>query len=196
MRKRLPGIEALQALESAARHQSFTRAAEELSLTQSAVCKQIAQLEDMLGVALFHRIKRRISLTEAGPRLCAWRARLPGTAGAPYPGLDGASGRRRVIELAAVPTFATRWLIPRLPLFHQAHPHITVNITTRSDPFIFTDTGFDACIHFGNGVWPGAEASWLFGEEMIPVCSPQLVSGGGASCTNRAIPLVAFVGPA
>ena len=177
MRKRLPGIEALQALESAARHQSFTRAAEELSLTQSAVCKQIAQLEDMLGVALFHRIKRRISLTEAGRayargvRDCLERLERHTLALMAHQGAEG------VIELAAVPTFATRWLIPRLPLFHQAHPHITVNITTRSDPFIFTETGFDACIHFGNGVWPGAEASWLFGEEMIPVCSPQLVCG-------------------
>lgn len=186
MRKRLPGIEALQALECAARHQSFTRAAEELALTQSAVCKQIAQLEDMLGVALFHRIKRRVSLTEAGRvyargvRDCLARLERHTLSLMAHQGSDG------VIELAAVPTFATRWLIPRLPQFYQQHPHVTVNITTRSDPFIFTDTGFDACIHFGNGVWPGAEAQWLFGEEMIPVCSPQLLAPGGVTPSRLA----------
>jgi DNA-binding transcriptional LysR family regulator len=76
-----------------------------------------------------------------------------------------------------IPTFATRWLIPRLPQFYAQHRHITLNLTTRAEPFLFTDTPFSAAIHFGNPVWPGTIAHHLFGEEIVPVCSPQLMDG-------------------
>lgn len=179
MRRKIPGTELLISFETAARHQSFTRAAAELSLTQSAVCRQIAALEALLGIPLFNRIKKRVSLTDAG-QLYARQVRI---------NLDrlerdtlsimahqGAGG---VLELAVIPTFATRWLIPRLGEFNRLHPEITLNLTTRAEPFMFTDTPFDAAIHFGDPIWPGATAEYLFGEEMVPVCSPKLLQGEG-----------------
>jgi DNA-binding transcriptional LysR family regulator len=177
VRRKIPSIEALIAFECAARHQSFTRSADELSLTQSAISRQIACLEDYLGVPLFNRIKKRLSLTDVG-RVYAKQVRehlerieRDTLAAMAHRGAGG------ILELAVIPTFATRWLIPRLPQFYAQHPHITLNLTTRAEPFMFTDTIFDAAIHFGNPVWPGAITHHLFGEEMMPVCSPRLLGG-------------------
>lgn len=175
MRRRIPSIEALVAFEAAARHLSFTRAADALALTQSAVCKQIAALEEYLGVPLFNRIKKRISLTEAGALYARRVAEDLDRLERHTVSLMSHRGERNVLELAVIPTFGSRWLIPRLPQFHAANPGITVNLTTRSDPFVFTETPFDAAIHFGSPVWPGAVSYPLFGEEMIPVCSPRLL---------------------
>ncbi|MFN3985433.1 MAG: LysR family transcriptional regulator [Rhodocyclaceae bacterium] len=174
MRRRIPTLEALIAFEASARHLSFTRAAAALSLTQSAVCKQVAALEAYLGVPLFNRVKKRIALTEAGQVY----ARQVG-AGLDRLERDTVSimhhrGAGDVLELAVIPTFATRWLIPRMPDFQRRHPGITINFTTRSEPFLFTDTPFDAAIHFGSAVWPGASSTFLFGEEVVPVAAPPL----------------------
>lgn len=184
MRRRIPSIEALIAFEEAARHLSFTRAAVALSLTQSAVCKQIAALEDYLGVPLFSRIKKRISLTEAGAAYARQISEDLDRLERATVSLMSHRGRRNVLEIAVAPTFATRWLIPRLAAFRALHPEITLNLTTRSQPFIFTGTGFDAAIHFGSGQWPGATTLPLFGEVMIPVCSPRLLDG--LSCADPA----------
>ncbi len=175
MRRRIPSIEALVAFEAAARHLSFTRAADALALTQSAICKQIAGLEDYLGVPLFNRIRKRLSLTEAG---AAYAREV--TAGLDRLERSTLSvmahrGRRNVLELAVIPTFATRWLIPRLGEFQRCHPGITVNLTTRNRPFVFPESRFDAAIHFGAAVWPGAVVKPLFGEAVVPVCSPHLL---------------------
>jgi DNA-binding transcriptional LysR family regulator len=177
MRRKIPGTELLIAFETAARHQSFTRAAEELVLTQSAVCRQISSLESQLGVQLFNRIKKRVTLSEAG-QLYAKQVR-ENLKRIEHDTLSvmahrGAGG---VLELAVIPTFATRWLIPRLTSFHAAHPGITLDLTTRAEPFLFTDTPFDAAIHYGDPVWPGAVTEYLFGEDMVPVCSPSLLKG-------------------
>ena len=175
MRRRIPSIEALVAFEAAARHLSFTRAAAALSLTQSAVCKQIATLEDYLGVPLFNRIKKRISLTEAGAVYAKRVSEDLDRLERHTVSLMAHRGERNILEIAVIPTFGTRWLIPRLTQFHAANPGIVINLTTRSDPFLFTDTPFDAAIHFGAAQWPGAITFPLFGEEMIPVCSPRLL---------------------
>jgi len=176
MRRRIPSIEALVAFEAAARHLSFTRAAHALSLSQSAVCKQIAALEDYLGVPLFDRIRKRISLTEAGAayarRVTEDLDRLERSTLS----LMAHRGHRDVLDLAVIPTFATRWLIPRLAGFQRGHPGITLNLTTRTNPFVFPESGFDAAIHFGAAVWPGAVVKPLFGEAMIPLCSPHLLA--------------------
>ncbi|MEX4005066.1 LysR family transcriptional regulator [Paraburkholderia sp. EG285A] len=170
-------MEALIAFEAAARHLSFTRSADELALTQSAVGRQVAGLEAYLGVPLFNRVKKRLSLTEIGEiyarqvRDNLVRMELDTLAAMAHREAGG------ILELAVIPTFATRWLIPRLPLFYAEHKHVTVNLATRAEPFIFTDTPFDAAIHFGDPVWPGSIAKYLFGEEMTPVCSPQLLKG-------------------
>ena len=179
MRRKIPGTDVLITFETAARHLSFTRAAAELALTQSAVCRQIAGLEQYLGVSLFNRIKKRVSLTDAGQQYARQvredLARLERDT-LSVMAHQGAGG---VLELAVIPTFATRWLIPRLGEFNRSHPDITLNLTTRAEPFMFTDTPFDAAIHFGDPIWPGAMADYLFGEEMVPVCSPALIEGMG-----------------
>jgi len=177
VRRRIPSIEALIAFEAAARHLSFTRSADELALTQSAVGRQVASLEEYLGVSLFNRVKKRLSLTEIG-QIYAKQVRenlerLERDTLAAMAHRDAGG----VLEIAVIPTFATRWLIPRLPRFYAEHEHVTVNLTTRAEPFLFTDTPFDAAIHFGDPVWPGSFAKYLFGEEMTPVCSPQLLKG-------------------
>ena len=177
MRRRIPGLELLVAFETAARHQSFTRAAEELSLTQSAVCRQIAALEDYLGVRLFNRIKKRVTLSEAGQLYAKQVRESLKRIEHDTLSLMAHRGSGGVVELAVTPTFATRWLIPRLVSFHDENPSITLDLTTRAEPFMFTDTPFDAAIHFGDPIWPGAIAEYLFGEEIVPVCSPALLKG-------------------
>ncbi len=177
MRRRIPGLELLVAFETAARHQSFTRAAEELSLTQSAVCRQIASLEDYLGVRLFNRIKKRVTLSEAGQIYAKQVRESLRRVEHDTMSLMAHRGSGGVVELAVIPTFATRWLIPRLVSFHEDNPAITLDLTTRAEPFMFTDTPFDAAIHFGDPIWPGAIAEYLFGEEIVPVCAPSLLKG-------------------
>ena len=177
MRRRIPGLELLAAFETAARHQSFTRAAEELSLTQSAVCRQIAALEDYLGVRLFNRIKKRVTRSEAGQLYAKQVRESLKRIEHDTLSLMAHRGSGGVVELAVIPTFATRWLIPRLVSFHEENPSITLDLTTRAEPFMFTDTPFDAAIHFGDPIWPGAITEYLFGEEIVPVCSPSLIEG-------------------
>jgi DNA-binding transcriptional LysR family regulator len=170
----------LIAFETAARHQSFTRAAEELSLTQSAVCRKISALEDYLGMQLFNRVKKRVSLSGSG-QIYARQVR-ENLKRIEHDTLSLMAHRSadRVLELAVIPTFATRWLIPRLADFQRRHPEITLDLTTRNEPFMFIDTPFDAAIHFGDPVWPGAVTEYLFGEEMVPVCRPSLLHGKSA----------------
>ena len=177
MRRKIPGTELLIAFETAARHQSFTRAAEELSLTQSAVCRQISALESQLGVQLFNRIKKRVSLSEAGQIYARQVRENLKRVEHDTLSLMAHRGTGGVLELAVIPTFAARWLIPRLGDFHALHPGITLDLTTRAEPFMFKDTPFDAAIHYGDPVWPGAVTDDLFGEDMVPVCSPELLKG-------------------
>ena len=172
MRRKIPGSDLLIAFETAARHQSFTRAAEELSLTQSAVCRQIQALEDQLGVQLFNRVRKRVTLSEAGQLYARQIRENLKRIEHDTLSLMAHRGMGGVVELAVVPTFATRWLIPRLSDFNRRHPGITLDLATRADPFMFSDTPFDAAIHFGDPVWPGAMTEYLFGEEIVPVCSP------------------------
>ncbi|HEX7640175.1 MAG TPA: LysR family transcriptional regulator, partial [Burkholderiaceae bacterium] len=144
MRRKLPSTGALEAFEAAARHQSFTKAAEELAVTQSAVCRQVAALEAFLGVALFRRTRRGVTLTEAGRDYGRSVAARLDEVERDTLELMGRGGRGGALELAVVPTFATRWLLPRLPGFQRAHPDIVVHLSSRTRPFLFADTPFDA----------------------------------------------------
>ncbi|MGM9485983.1 LysR family transcriptional regulator [Ideonella sp. YS5] len=179
MRRKLPSTAALAAFEAAARHQSFTKAAAELAVTQSAVCRQIASLESFLGVSLFRRGQRGVGLTEAGQRYArSVAARLDEVE---RDTLDlmaqaGQGGQGGSLELAVVPTFATQWLLPRLGRFHALHPGITVHFSSRTRPFLFADTELDAAIHPGVGLWPGTEGRLLMPEPMITVASPSLAA--------------------
>jgi len=176
MRRKIPSTAALLAFEAAARQQSFTRAAEELALTQSAVCRQIAALEDFLGCELFRRTQRGVKLTEAG---LAYSRKVT----AQLDGLerDCLAMRRPQgavsLELAVVPTFATQWLLPRLADFQVRYPQISLNLTTRTRPFLFAGTDFDAAIYSGDGDWPGTQAHFLLHELLLPVASPTLLAG-------------------
>ncbi|GGY16078.1 LysR family transcriptional regulator [Massilia dura] len=172
MRRKIPSTLALSAFESAARHQSFTKAADELAVTQSAVCRQIGALEDFLGVKLFRRSRRGVALTEAG--LAYSRkvtARLDDVERDTLE-LMATGGSGGTLELGVVPTFATKWLLPRLPDFLARHPGITVNLSSRTRPFLFDDTPLDAAIHAGETVWPGTEGIFLMHEDLVAVCSP------------------------
>lgn len=176
MRRKIPSTAALVSFEAAARHESFTKAADELSLTQSAICRQIASLESFLGIELFRRSRRGVKLTEAGlsySRRIATQLDAVERDTLSIMGNQGANA----IELAVVPTFGTQWLLPRLKDFQKLQPEVTVNLTNRTRPFLFADTDFDAAIYFGDADWPGTEAYRLMGENPVPVCSPTLLNG-------------------
>jgi LysR family glycine cleavage system transcriptional activator len=171
MRKFLPSMQALQAFEAVARRGSVTRAATDLSLTQSAVSHQVRTLEELTGVALFRRLPRSVELTDAGQALLRRVAPALDAIESGMLELVSSKGLGGRLELAVVPTFATKWLIPRLPDFFAAHPHVTVNLSTQLVPFDFNSTSFDAAIHYGKPDWPGAQAAYLMGEESVVVCS-------------------------
>ncbi|MCS3467590.1 DNA-binding transcriptional LysR family regulator [Pseudomonas sp. JUb42] len=174
MRRKIPSTAALISFEAAARHESFTKAAQELSLTQSAICRQIGSLEEFLNVELFRRSKRGVKLTEAGLSYSRRVAQQLDAVERDTLSVMGQQGAN-VIELALVPTFGTQWLLPRLKDFQQRHPEVTVNLTNRTRPFLFADTNFDAAIYFGDADWSGTAAHRLMSENPLPVCSPALI---------------------
>ena len=179
MRRKLPSTTALAFFEVAARHQSYTKAAEELSVTQSAVCRQIAGLEAFLGQALFRRNRRGVELTEAGLRYSHRVTSSLDEVERDARVMMGRGGEGGSLELGVVPTFATRWLLPRLGQFQARHPGIDVNLTARTRPFFFEGTHFDAAIHAGEAIWPGNEGCFLMDERLIAVGSPTLVDDHG-----------------
>jgi LysR family glycine cleavage system transcriptional activator len=177
MRRKIPSTAALLAFDAAARHESFTLAAEELSLTQSAVCRQIAALEEFLGVELFRRTRRGVRLTDAGLSYSRQISSRLDAVERDTLTVMAHHGSGATVELAVVPTFATRWLLPRLQDFFALHPGVSVNLSTRTRPFLFDDTEFDAAIYFGDAGWPGTDAHYLMRENPVPVCSPRLLTG-------------------
>ena len=175
MRRKIPSTTALALFEAAARHQSFTQAAHEHSVTQSAVCRQIAALEDFLSVKLFRRTKRGVLLTEAGANYARnVRARLDDVERDTL-ALMAKGGAGGALELGIVPTFAAKWLVPRLAGFQSLHPDIAVHLSSRTRPFLFADTALDAAICAGEAGWPGTEACFLMDESVIAVGSPTLI---------------------
>jgi len=176
MRRKIPSTAALAAFEAAARHQSFTRAADELALTQSAVCRQIAALESFLGVKLFRRSKRGVLLTEAGAGYSrSVRARLDDVERDTL-ALMAKGGAAGALELGVVPTFASKWLLPRLAAFQSAHPGITVHMTPCTRPVLFDDTALDAALYAGDAHWPGTESRFLMSEALVAVAAPKLIA--------------------
>lgn len=177
-RRFLPPMHVLCAFESAARLQSFTAAAAELSLTQSAVSRQVRALEDQLGAQLFVRERQTVRLTTEGDAYAqAVRASLRQIASATLGFRANPQGG--TLNLAILPTFGTRWLAPRLPSFMAAHPGVTLNLTTRLAPFDFGTDPLDAAIHFGRAEWPHARLDFLMKETVVPACSKAMLKARG-----------------
>jgi LysR family glycine cleavage system transcriptional activator len=173
---RLPSLNGLRAFEAAARHLSFTKAAEELNVTQTAISHQIKRLEEELGLQLFVRQNRTLALTAEA------RDYLPGIRAA-FQDLRLATDRLKrkenenVLTVSTVTSFATKWLVPRLSRFQELHPSIDVRVTTSIALVDFVRDGVDVGIRYGHGKWPGLRADWLLADELFPVCSPALLKG-------------------
>ncbi|MEZ1701176.1 LysR family transcriptional regulator [Pseudomonas aeruginosa] len=169
-------LDLLRVFESAARQLSFTAAAEELGTTQPAVSQQIKRLEKELATPLFQRVHRGIVLTDAGQLLLRHVAAGLETIDAGIAAL-GARQRHEVLQVATDYAFAAYWLMPRLPRFHEAHPHLDVSLVTSERGLAGQRGDIDVAILFGDGRSKHGEAHRLFREEVFPVCSPRLVEG-------------------
>ena len=188
MRRKIPSNTALLAFEAAARHGSFARAAQELALTEGAISRQIARLEAFLNVPLFERVGNRVRLAPNGVRYAVQVRQTLDRLERDSLYVMGQPVQGGTIDIAASPTFATRWLIPRLKRFQNRHPDITVHIAERLEPFILAGSGFDAAIHFEHPAWAGMHLHPLLEEVLVPVCSPALLAdaGMGASMNTGA----------
>ncbi|MGU3340906.1 transcriptional regulator GcvA [Methylobacterium mesophilicum] len=174
MHRRLPPLNALKAFEAAARHVSFTRAAEELRVTHGAVSRHVQMLEGWLGVPLFERHNRRVVLTEAGQSYAAEiGAALDRVALATARQVE--RGRPRLLHVNALATFTLRWLIPRLSGFQVAHPAVEVRLTTSNVPLAHLVDPFDVAIRGGPDTRPGHIGQPFLSERRLPVCSPALL---------------------
>lgn len=174
-RRLLPPMAMLHSFAAAARSGSFSRAAEEVGLTQGAVSRQVAALEEWVGRPLFDRRGRRVALNAVGRRYAdAVEAALAGLRQATRRTIEQPS--EQAVELATLPSFGMRWLAPRLPRLSALHPELVVNFTARSDEFSFADEPFDAAIHFGAPDWPGVHHDLLFHESAVPVAAPSLAA--------------------
>src|SRR5258706_11471739 len=170
---RLPALDLLVGFESAARHLSFTKAGEELYLTQSAVSRQIKELEDQLGLPLFQRRHRALSLTDAGQQFYAVAAQVITTMRAATERLRAQAGKRRPLTVTTTNSFASLWLIPRLAGFTREHPEVDVRITAETRVQDLERDGLDVALRHGPASLAGPKAMRLFGERGFPVCSPK-----------------------
>src|SRR5690348_883650 len=177
MATRLPSLNGLYAFAAAARHLSFTRAAAELNVTQTAISHQIRRLEQQLGLRLFVRRNRALALTrEAQSYLPAVRAA--------FEDLRRATERLRrserdgVLTVSTTPSLAAKWLVQRVAAFQDAHPGIEIRISASTQLVDFgREAEIDMAVRYGRGSWPGLRAHWLMAEEFFPVCSPALLAG-------------------
>jgi DNA-binding transcriptional LysR family regulator len=171
----MPALDLLVGFESAARHLSFTKAGEELHLTQSAVSRQIKELEDQLGVPLFQRRHRALALTEPGQQFYAAAAQVLSTMRSATERLRASSGRRQPVSVTTTASFAALWLIPRLAGFTRDHPGVDVRLTADTRVLDLERDGLDIAIRHGPAALAGPNATRLFGEKVFPVCSPKLL---------------------
>ncbi|MDB5429965.1 MAG: gcvA [Caulobacter sp.] len=175
-RRRLPPLNALRAFEAAARHLNFSRAADELSVTPGAVSQQIQNLEDYVGAALFKRTPKGLLLTDAAqtalPALREAFDRLAEAASLLTAAVDG-----RRLTLTAAPSFAAKWLVPRLGHFEEKHPQVDVWLSAGMEVVDFATGEVDIAIRYGGGRYPGLEVTRLMSETVIPVAAPSLLEG-------------------
>jgi DNA-binding transcriptional LysR family regulator len=182
MRKATPSLNAIRAFEAAARHESFAKAAEELSVSASAVSQQVSQLESDLGIRLFERVKQRLKLTEAGSTYQASLSSALDRIETATTDLISNKGVQR-LRVGSLPSLATYWLIPRLPSFIDQHPTIKLHIVTLEVDFAAPQRSpnlqggrIDVGLFYGDGHWEGLKSEKFMDEQLIPVASPQLVN--------------------
>jgi LysR family transcriptional regulator of beta-lactamase len=187
-RSQLP-LNALRAFEASGRHLSFTRAAEELCVTQAAISHQIKALEARIGAPLFRRLPRGLALTEEGQalmpavgdsidRLCRAMSRFE------------AGAVRDVLTVGVVGTFAVRWLMPRLAAFREAWPLIELRMFTHNNKVDLAADGLDMAIRFGDGDWPGLESGRLLRAPMSPLCAPRFAARLETPAALSGVPLL------
>ncbi|MHC8508199.1 MAG: transcriptional regulator GcvA [Rhodospirillales bacterium] len=179
MPRRLPPLTALRAFEAAARLLSFTRAADELHVTQAAVSHQVKALEDHLGTALFRRVHRGLLLTDAGQTLLPHMTEALDIISA---AVESLNRRRRThqINITTLDSLTASWLMPRLVRFRMNHPGIDINISTYDGLTDLQAEGFDLGIRYGDGAWRRVDARPLMTEEIFPVCAPKLLENSPA----------------
>lgn len=182
--RRYPSTTALQCFETAARHLSFTNAAQEMHMTQSAISKQVAQLEEMLNLSLFYRTPHRISLTPAGKTYYLEVLGILKHIEAATTSLMSNSDNSEILKIVSHPTFCARWLIPALNGFSKAHPLINFSIKELAGPFFTEDQNVDVAFLYGDGIWGGMEAIKLFDEYSVAVCSPDYLKDK-EPCTSK-----------
>jgi LysR family glycine cleavage system transcriptional activator len=173
--RQLPQLNALKSFEAAARHESFTRAAEELCVTQGAVSHQVKALETELGVKLFNRERQRLVITEAGREyLSVVRDAFDRIA----IGTERLLARQNsgVLTVSTSPDFAAKWLVHRLGHFAEAHPEIDLRISAAMHHVDFAREDVDVAVRHGDGNWVGLHVENLCAEELFPVCSPKLIA--------------------
>jgi LysR family glycine cleavage system transcriptional activator len=177
--RRLPSLNALKAFEAAARHESFTKAAAELNVTQGAVSHQVKGLETALGLRLFTRERQRLIITEAGRSyLGVVRDAFDRLA----VGTDRLLARQKagVLTVSTSPNFAAKWLVHRLGRFVETHPDIDLRLSASMQHIDFAREEIDLAIRHGDGNWPWLHVTRLCTEELFPVCSPKYMRGRGA----------------
>src|SRR6202140_3311773 len=176
MPRRLPPLNALKAFEAAGRSESFTRAAQELNVTQGAVSHQVKALEATLGIKLFNRERQRLVVTEAGrDYLAVVRDALDRIA----VGTERLMQRQSagVLTVSTSPDFAAKWLVYRLGRFAESHPEIDLRVSAAAHQVDFAREDVDVAVRHGDGKWPGLDVVRLCSERLFPVCSPKLVAG-------------------
>ena len=171
--RRYPSTTALQCFETAARHLSFTNAAQEMHMTQSAISKQVAQLEEMLNLSLFYRTPHRISLTPAGKSYYLEVLEILKHIEVATTNLMSHSSNTELLKIVSHPTFCARWLIPALSGFSQEYPLINLDIKELAGPFFSEDQNVDIAFLYGDGMWSNMESIKLFDEYCVAVCQPQ-----------------------
>lgn len=179
MARRLPPLNALRAFEAAARHLSFTRAADELNVTQAAVSHQVKTLEEQIGLPLFRRLNRGLILTDEGQTLFpAVRSALDTLAEAVERVHVRTGGG--ALTVSVLPSFAVKWLVPRMSRFQDRHPDIDLRITAADRLVDFARDAVDVAVRFGAGTWPGLRADFVVDEYVTPVCAPGLAAELGS----------------
>jgi len=191
--RQLPPLAAVRAFEAAARHENFTRAADELGMTQAAVSYQVRLLEERIGAPLFRREKRRVTLTEAGRRLAAVASRA-------FDALDGAFAAIRaedesMLTVTTSYTFANTWFAWRLGAFQLANPEMAVRLLTDDVLADFSSEEVDVGVRTGLGEWPGLVSELLFRVNFTPMCSPEFLAAHGGKLTPEQLLDLPRIGP-